>query len=48
MELAFFLKDKKTPLLRPRLAYVVGQFTDTHRLATVSRQVGMNPISTLT
>jgi hypothetical protein len=29
MELAFFLKDKKTPLLRPRLAHVVGQFTDT-------------------
>jgi len=29
MELAFFLKDKKTPLLPPRLAHVVGQFTDT-------------------
>jgi hypothetical protein len=28
MELAFFLKDKKTPLLRPRLPHVVGQFTD--------------------
>jgi hypothetical protein len=29
MELAFFLKAKKTPLLRPRLVHVVGQFTDT-------------------
>jgi hypothetical protein len=29
IELAFFLKAKKTPLLRPRLAHVVGQFTDT-------------------
>jgi hypothetical protein len=29
MELAFFLKDKKTPLLPPRLAHVVGQFTAT-------------------
>jgi hypothetical protein len=29
MELTFFLKDKKTPLLPPRLAHVVGQFTDT-------------------
>ena len=29
MEFAFFLKDKKTPLLPPRLAHVVGQFTDT-------------------
>jgi hypothetical protein len=28
MELAFFLKDKKTPLLPPRLAHVVGQFTN--------------------
>jgi hypothetical protein len=29
MELAFLLKDKKTPLLRPRLAHVVGQCTNT-------------------
>jgi hypothetical protein len=29
MELAFFLKDEKTPLLRPRLTHLAGQFTDT-------------------
>src|SRR5215510_925644 len=36
MELAFFLKDKKTPLLRPRLPHVVGQFTDTQAGAGIS------------
>jgi hypothetical protein len=27
MDLATFLQDKKTPLLRPRLTHVLGQFT---------------------
>ena len=36
MELAFFLKDKKTPFLRPRLPHIVGQFTDTQAGAGIS------------
>ena len=36
MDLAFFLRDKKTPLLCPRLVHLVGQFTDTQAGDSIS------------
>jgi hypothetical protein len=36
MELTFFSKDKKTPLLRPRLANVVDQFSNTQACDGIS------------